>query len=131
MAIKDNYFYRNEYKDMEKMFLYFDKKLSELAQVLDKMQKQAQQQQQEGQQGNGSIPPEMQEKFRLDRIKLKEKLETARMRTENAQALRQKQFEFDNELKKKKLEEELNNKKAIAQNQVELEQLKAAGKMAV
>lgn len=131
LAIKDNYFYRNEYKDMEKMFLYFDKKLSELAQALDQMQKQAQQQQQEGQQGNGQIPPELQEKFRLDRIKLQEKLNTARMRTENAQALRQKQFEFDNELKKKKLQEEINNKKTIAQNQVELEQLKAAGKMAV
>jgi hypothetical protein len=132
MSIKDNYFYRNEYKDMEKMYLYFDKKLSELAQALDQMQKQAQKQAQDGQQnGQGGIPPEMQEKFRLDRIKLEEKLNTARIRTENAQALRQKQFEFDNELKKKKLEEEINNKKAIAQNQVELEQLKAAGKMAV
>lgn len=115
-AIGNSIFYKDRAKDYIKIQKYMEQKLKELSVELDKQRQAAQQQaeknqQQGGQGGPPNLPPEVQAKFYLDRIKLMEKIETSRQRTQVAQQLKLQNFALDQELKKQKANADLANKK--------------------
>ena len=117
-AIAKSPFYKNQAKDYIKTQKYFEKKLQELASELDTArQKMQQQQQQEGQQQGGEpkLDPETQAKFYLDRIKLMEKINSSRARTQVMQDMRQQSFELEQELKKKRVDADIENRKQKTQ----------------
>jgi hypothetical protein len=112
-AIGNSIFYQGRAKDYIKIQKYFEQKLKELSVELDKQRAAAQAEAQKGQQQGGpmNLPPEVQAKFYLDRIKLMEKIETSRQRTQVAQQLKLQNFALDQELKKQKANADLEMKK--------------------
>ncbi len=120
-AITNSVFYKDRAKDYIKIQKYFETKLKELSVELDKQRAAAQAEAKKGQQQNGpmNLPPEVQAKFYLDRIKLMEKINTSRQRTEVAQKLKLQNFALDQELKKQKANADLEMRKTKTQADVE------------
>lgn len=112
-AIAESIFYKDRAKDYVKIQKYMEQKLKELSVELDKQRAAAQAEAQKGQQQGGpmNLPPEVQAKFYLDRIKLMEKIETSKQRTQVAQQLKLQNFALDQELKKQKANADLEMKK--------------------
>lgn len=125
--LTNNVFYQKYVKDFTKMQVELERKLKELGQMLDDMKKQAAKEGQ--QQGQPQITPEMQEKFYQDRIKLMNKLETSAARTKQAQELRVQQQEFNQAMKQKQIDFELQQKQRMAEVEVDTTLAKKAANM--
>jgi len=111
-GISKSPFYKDQAKDYIKVQKYFETKLQELASELDAAKQKMQQQQQDGQQqGEPQLDPETKNKFYLDKIKLIEKINSARSRTQVMQEMKQQSFELDQELKKQKAQADIENRK--------------------
>lgn len=108
-AIANSPFYKDKAKDFIDTQNYFEQKLQQLAQKLDQAKQKAQQEGQEG--GQPKLSPEDQQKFYLDRIKLMEKIKTARERTAAMQEMKLQTWKIDQALKQERVKADIENKK--------------------
>lgn len=121
-AVSRSVFYKNKAKDYIKVQKYFEDKLKQLSVELDKQRKAMQQEAEKNQtQNNGEpqLPPEVQAKFYLDKIKLIEKIRTSQLRTQAAQEQRMQSFGLEMELKKQKAAADIENKKLKTKTDVD------------
>jgi hypothetical protein len=119
-AIANSVFHQDKAKDYMKIQKFLEQKLKQLAVQLDAQLKAAQEAgQEQGGQGGMQLPPELQHKFYLDRIKLMEKLKTSQQRTQAAHEFKVASFQLDQELKKQKTQADIDNKTKKTQVDVE------------
>jgi hypothetical protein len=115
--IANSVFYKDKAKDYIKAQKTFEQELQNLSSMLDSARQKMSQEQ--GSSGEPQLDEETKSKFYLDKMKLMEKINNARARTQAMNELKLKSFELDNELKKQRVSEDINRKKEKTQADVD------------
>ena len=125
-VLENHPFYSNRFKEFQQIEKHFEQSVKVLAEDIAEMQKNAQSEQQ-GQQP--SLPPEVQQRMYIDKVKAIEKIKRTDMLTQAAQERTKQNFEFKKQLEQQKLDSKISNEKELAELRKELELLKASSKM--
>ncbi len=127
-ALENHPFYKNRFKEYFQIQKHFDQSVKVLAEDIAEMQKQAQQQRQQNG-GEQQLPPEVQQRMYIDKVKAIEKIKRTDMLTQAAQERVKQNFEFKKQLAKQELDSKISNEKELAELKKEIELLKASTKM--
>jgi hypothetical protein len=127
-AIRTSYFFKNRYKEFSDIQNYFTKTAKQIADMINKKKQENAANPQGG--NNMAIPPEELRKIELLEWKAQKKEERTNFLT--AAAAQRKMAEFQQKMEMKKQDGDTNKKikEELASLQMELEQLKAATKLA-
>lgn len=132
-AVKNHPFYKNRFKDFYKIQVQFEAELKVLAQEIQAMQDQAQKQQQDqqqgGQQGQQSLPPDVQQRMYIDRVKALDKIQRTNQQAQANQDRRNQEFEFKKGLQQKQTDAKIDTAKQLAEMQQQIELLKQSAKL--
>lgn len=129
LAIGQNFFFKDRFKEFDKIQVYYEGKLKQLGVYLDRLKKQ-QEQQAQNQDVKDEITPELKEKFYQDRLKLMDKIERTNIRDQHARERELQKFEFNKELADRKTDDEIDRKKRLTELKMELSQTETAARMA-
>lgn len=125
-ALKDHPFFSGRFKEYITIQKHFEQEIKILQQEIQKLQDQAQKDGKENQQVQ--LPPEVQQKLYIEKVKALDKIERTNRLSQATQERKRQDFEFKKELASKQVDENIKTQKELAELKKDLELLKASTK---